>query len=224
MIHIEIDDGPIKTFAMSQDFAAISSAILAALLILTLTELQATSTQLHEWRTTLVSAYSTDIQASFDEYWSGTALPDAEKRRVTRHINRYRVRQTWMVWDGAWRSMYRLAAAGCLIGLAVVVRWSALAKPTRGYTSALYVLLVIGFAALALLYGYFMRGVMQREVQRHEYLIKWSKVLDVPDLQHMQSLRDPWLKAENLEPVGWSTWRLWKLARLGRQNRENPMR
>ncbi|MEU4169998.1 hypothetical protein AB0F46_24345 [Streptomyces sp. NPDC026665] len=222
MIHIDADTP--RAFAMSQDFAAISSAILAALLILTLTELQATSTQLHEWRTALLSEYSRELQASFDEYWSGSALTDSEKRRIARNLNRYRVRQTWMIWDGAWRSMYRLAATGCLVGLAVVVRWSALAKHPRGYTSALYILIVIGFAALALLYGFVARGMMQQAVQRHEYLIKWAKVLDVPDLKHMQSLRDPWLKAESLEPVGWSMTRPWKAWRLSQQNRANPMR
>ncbi|MFJ9099519.1 hypothetical protein ACIRJM_13670 [Streptomyces sp. NPDC102405] len=213
-----------KFFKMSQDFAAISSAVLAALLILCLTELQSTSAQLHEWRMKLLDEYAADIRKGFDSYWSGQALTSAERRRVNRQLNRYRHRQNWQVWDGAWRSTYRLAAMGCAVGLATVVRWSALAKPTRGYTSATYIVLMITFASGGLLYGYVARRGMQQAVERHEYAIKWAKALDVPDLKNMEALRDPWLQAEGLEPVGWTMWRPLKLARTVRRNQSNPMR
>ncbi|MFJ4895941.1 hypothetical protein ACIP5U_39060 [Streptomyces sp. NPDC088788] len=186
----------IKTFAMTQDFAAISSATMAALLLLVLTELQATSTHFRSERQRLFAEYSSEIRASFDAYYSGTALTAEESRRVEHALKRFRIRHVSVVFGQAWRYAYALAGVVCATGLAAVLRWSALAHHPKGYTTALVALAVIAYSSLALTLGFAGRQIFQARTRTQEDLISLSDALGIPDVQHAKSMYEQWSWAD----------------------------
>ncbi|KOV51440.1 hypothetical protein ADL00_40580 [Streptomyces sp. AS58] len=177
---------------MSQDFAAISGATMAALLILVLTELQATSSEAHERSARLRTEYAAAIRASFDEFYSGTPMPADHKRRVERDLNRWQTRLISSVMGRFWRQAYGLAAVTLVAGLVVVLRWSALAHQPKGYHSASAVLLAIGYSSAALMLGLYARYKHRDLTRHHEQLIALSALLDVPDAQNAASMYRVW--------------------------------
>ncbi|MFF4693276.1 hypothetical protein [Streptomyces sp. NPDC001307] len=197
----------IKAFAMSQDFAAISSATMAALLILVLTELQASSNQVHELRTRLVDEHGAAIKASFDAFYSGNHLPPDQKRRVERQLRRFQTRQISTVFEQFWRVSYGLAAASCFAGLVVVLRWSALAHPSKGYVTALAALSAIGYSSVSLIMGYFIRQSLAGAARRQQRLIALSKLLDVPDAQDAARMFQMWVMSS--DGGGWTALNTW---------------
>ncbi|MER6977767.1 hypothetical protein [Streptomyces carpinensis] len=184
-----------NTVAMSQDFAAISSATMAALLILVLTELQATANQVREAREALLTEYGAAIRASFDEFFSGTPLAPDQKKRVQRELKRWRNRAETHEANIYWRGFYALAAALCVAGLVVVLRWSALEHPTKGYTTARFALVAMGWSATTLLAGWRARQQATANAHRQQELLKLSALLDVPDAQDAEHLYRLWARS-----------------------------
>ncbi|MFI1839737.1 hypothetical protein [Streptomyces olivaceoviridis] len=186
-----------KTFAMSQDFAAITSATMAALLILVVTELQATANQMHEVRTKLLTEHGTAIQASFDAFYSGTPLSPQQLKHVEREIHRFRSRSYSSAFDLFYRVHYSLAAFASLAGLAGVLRWSALAHPSKGYLTASGALAAIAYSALALFVGYCIRQSVRNKMRRQEWLLGLCELLGVPDARDVRFMWSQWLAAEH---------------------------
>jgi hypothetical protein len=185
----------IKTFAMTQDFAAISSATMAALLILVATELAASSNQLYVVRRQLLIEYGPAIRASFDEFYSGTPLTPDQKRNVERELHRYRSRSYSHAFELYWRVGYGLAAFMCLAGLALVLRWSALTQHPKGYTTATLTLVAIAGSTSLLLMGFWFRQVVRARQRRYEGLLSLCAVLQVPDAQDANRMMTQWMKA-----------------------------
>ncbi|MEV5106479.1 hypothetical protein ACFQ7G_09325 [Streptomyces massasporeus] len=186
-----------KTFAMTQDFAAISSATMAALLILVATELAASGSQLHVARQQLLIEYGPIIRASFDEFYSGRRLPADHKRDIERELHRYRSRSYSHAFELFWRMGYGLAALMCLAGLAMVLRWSALAHHPKGYTTAVCTLVAIAVSTLLLFVGFCWRQTIRARQRRYEGLLSLCAVLDVPDAQNAGRMMNQWMVARD---------------------------
>ncbi|WP_158012997.1 hypothetical protein [Streptomyces sp. Root369] len=184
-----------KTFAMTQDFAAISSATMAALLILVATELAASSSQLYVARQQLLIEYAPAIRASFDAFYSGTPLTPDQKKNVERELHRYRSRSYSHAFELYWRVGYGLAAFMCLAGLALVLRWSALTQHPKGYTTATLTLVAIAVSALLLLAGFWSRQWFRARQRRYEGLLSLCAVLQVPDAQDAGRMMTQWMMA-----------------------------
>ncbi|WP_330352097.1 hypothetical protein [Streptomyces chartreusis] len=185
-----------KTFAMSQDFAAISAATMAALLILVATELAASANQQHAQRLQLLVEHGAAIRASFDEFFSGTPLPPKEKRGIERELHRFRTRRTSHDFEVLWRGGYGLAAFMCIGGLALVLRWSALAEQPKGYHTATYTLVAIGGSGVLLFGGFCWRQMAQNRHRRIEWLLRTCVVLGVPDAQDARRMWLHWLVSD----------------------------
>ncbi|MFH8419307.1 hypothetical protein [Streptomyces collinus] len=187
----------IKTFAMTQDFAAISAATMAALLILVATELAASGNHLHVARQQLLIECGPAIRASFDAFYSGTLLPPDQKRKVERELHRYRSRSYSHASELFWRVGYGLAALMCLAGLALVLRWSALTQHPKGYTTATCTLVAIAGSTLLLVAGFYWRQVVKARQRRYETLLSLCAVLEVPDAQDASRMMNQWMVASD---------------------------
>ncbi|MER6434120.1 hypothetical protein ABT272_41550 [Streptomyces sp900105245] len=190
---------------MSQDFAAISSATLAALLILALAELQATGNQINELRARLLAEHAAAIKVSFEEFYSSSALSADEKMHVERELHRWRTRQVSGIFASFWRAAYGLVVVTCVVGLILILRWSALARHPKGYHTAFFALLAIGYSGAFLILGYYVRNLARQNTRLQEQAIALSGLLDVPNAGDAAKMFRIWAlsdQGDGLNPGG----------------------
>ncbi|ASQ95662.1 hypothetical protein [Streptomyces sp. 11-1-2] len=186
-------------FAMTQDFAAISSATLAALLILAFTELQSGLTVSRQLKDSLYAEYVNEIRSSLDEYYSETPIPEPEKMRVERELKHFRERMVRGARvELAWKFWYGIAMAYLALGLWQAIQWSALAKQSRGYDTAFTIVLSIASGGLQLGMGFLVRQLAIWRRRAIDFKVRLSKDLGIPDADHAQILYDGWQRAKKV--------------------------
>ncbi|MFF7382923.1 hypothetical protein [Streptomyces griseoluteus] len=180
--------------AMSNDFAAIISATMAALLLLLIAEFQAGVRGNAATATALTEKYGDAIRDGFFEFWSGTPLPPRDKRRVERELARYRdLRRTSQRRVG-WQYLFVLAGVALVYGLARVILWAPHSEKdlTQGAcvagtaltaTAVGFVLLVAGFVAR------FVGAYRFRELQKG---IELAELYGIPDARDALALHRRW--------------------------------
>ncbi|MFD7631148.1 hypothetical protein ACFV7Q_34900 [Streptomyces sp. NPDC059851] len=188
--------------AMSNDFAAIVSATMAALLLLLIAEFQAGVRSNASVARSLAEEYADTIRASFFEFCSGTELPPEDKKRVERELERYqrlrRVAQRHVVWQ------YGFVVAGCwlVFGLARVITWAphAEADLEKGTDVALTALSAIAIGFLLLVLGFVTRFLNAYQFSTLQEGIRLAERYGIPDENDVRSLYRAWEKSRNERP------------------------
>ncbi|TGN81701.1 hypothetical protein E5083_04130 [Streptomyces bauhiniae] len=180
--------------AMSNDFAAIISATMAALLLLLIAEFQAGVRSNAAMATALAEKYADAVRDSFFEFWSGTPLVPEDKRRVDRELARYRELRRTSQRRVIWQYLFVLAGVALVYGLVRVILWAphpekelttgaCVAGTALLATAGSFVLIVAGFIAR------FVGAYRFRELQKG---IELAELYGIPDARDALALHRRW--------------------------------
>ncbi|GJF30367.1 hypothetical protein KNE206_30670 [Kitasatospora sp. NE20-6] len=188
---------------MSNDFAAILSAVMAALLLLLIAEFQAGVRGNAEVARSLAEEYKDVIKESVLEFRSGTELPTTDHARVEAGVARYQALRRAAQRHVGWQYLLLMSGAGLAFGLGAVVVQMARDEKTRGDASGLtlFVLLITG-ASLVLVAAAF--GLRFRHAYKFARL-KWgyqlSDMYEISDVKAVLELQERWERSRPDGPV-----------------------
>ncbi|MGW1539744.1 hypothetical protein ACWCPM_05610 [Streptomyces sp. NPDC002309] len=174
---------------MSHDFAAIISAVMAALLVLLIAEFQAGVRNNTAVARALSEEYAAPIKESFLAHYNGTPLPSADQARVDKELSKYQQLRRSSQVNVAWQLLFLIAVAALVVALCVVLFWAAHPAPatgnikqtTDGTWQAKTALWVTGSAFVILGVGFFMRYAAAYNFRRLQASIKLAKECSLTD-------------------------------------------
>ncbi|MFJ5712745.1 hypothetical protein [Streptomyces sp. NPDC093105] len=187
---------------MSNDFAAIISATMAALLLLLMAEFQAGVRSNAAVARALAEEYANAIQAAFFEFCSGTPLPPEDGKRVERELGRYqrlrRVARRHVAWQ------YGFFVAGCwlVLGLARVISWAPHEEKdlAKGTDTAVIALSATAIGFLLPVTGFVVRFLNAYQFSRLQIMTRLADRYGIPDEHDAWSLHLAWERYRDERP------------------------
>ncbi|MFI5530527.1 hypothetical protein ACIA8O_18495 [Kitasatospora sp. NPDC051853] len=217
---MESQPAVVPTYGMSNDFAAIICAVLAALLVVAALEAVNGFRDNRQRNEELLLEYAEPIRRTLLARSTGIPLPPAEQADVDKELQRFWIRKHSLQRIRMFAVLYMASSALLACGIAAAVRWAALKQPTAGYATAQFCLVAAGLSTVMLVAGLALRLSVDRRYRRHRLQIELSRQLGEPNatLAHRQFL-DWTLEAGDgsiIEIAGQRFVHPWKSGRMSR--------
>ncbi|MFI8823845.1 hypothetical protein [Streptomyces sp. NPDC053431] len=179
---------------MSNDFAAIVSATMAALLLLLIAEFQAGVRGNAAVKRSLDAEYAHAIQASFFEFWTERPLAPDDKNRVERDLKRYQELRRTAQSHVYWQYLFLVAGVALVWAMARVLAWAPHeeAHLAKGGSVAKFALAATAFGFLVLVVGFLSRFLSAYEFAQLKAGIELADRYGIPDVADAQRLHRRW--------------------------------
>ncbi|WP_405763830.1 hypothetical protein OG539_43560 [Actinacidiphila glaucinigra] len=188
--------------AMSNDFAAIISATMAALLLLLIAEFQAGVRSNAAVARSLAEEYADAIKQSFLAFRSGVPLAPDDEERVERELQRYQQLRRTNQRHVVWQFPFAVAGMALVYGLARVILWAPHGEDdlSRGSSVAMTALIVTGASFVVIAAGFTARFWSAYNFAKLQTSIRLANQYQIADISELQETYRRWEKSRSDRP------------------------